>query len=359
MKLSRFSSIDIPMLIAIGVVIAFSLITLFTIDLSIFKREVIFLVLGIIAMLFFTQINPSVLRYYSLPIYVISLFLLIAVLFLGHEARGSSRWFTLFGVSIQFSEILKPFLAFSLASFLTGIKDYSFKSFLTINLLLLPVALLIFLQPDLGSALIYVFVTIGAIFIYGFPIKWFVAGILSFLSSTPFLWLLLHDYQRNRVLTFLDPSRDPLGTSYNAIQAVIAIGSGMIMGKGLGQGTQAGLRFLPERHTDFIFATISEELGFIGSLIIVLCFAFIFYRLFLIIRKNEEKFSRIFSILVFMVFFVSFFINVGMNIGIVPIVGVTLPFVSYGGSSLLSNFILLGLLFAVNRKTRDTVLEIR
>ena len=127
-----------------------------------------------------------------------------------------------------------------------------------------------------------------------------------------------------------------MGTSYNAIQSVIAVGSGMIMGKGLGQGTQSGLSFLPEQHTDFIYATISEELGFIGSVVIVACFAFIFYRLYLIIKNSDDKFSKLFSIIVFLTIFTHFFINVGMNIGIVPIVGVTLPFVSYGGSSLLS-----------------------
>ncbi len=138
----------------------------------------------------------------------------------------------------------------------------------------------------------------------------------------------------------------------------VGVGSGMIIGRGLGQGTQSGLSFLPERHTDFIFATISEELGFIGSLIIITAFSFIFYRLFLIIKNNDDTFSKTFSIIVFFTVFVHFFINIGMNIGIVPIVGVTLPFVSYGGSSLLSNFIFLGLLFAINKKKRREVLEI-
>jgi rod shape determining protein RodA len=355
----NLSSIDWVLMIPVAVLLIFSLTTLFSIDPAIFRSQLIFLFFSFLIFLFFSQFNFGVLRYYSLPIYIVSLILLGLVLLLGIETRGSVRWIEILGFRIQFSEILKPFLALSLASYLIDIKDYSIKSFFITLLLLAPVVLLIFLQPDLGNALIYTFVVLFALIIYGFPFRWFFAGFLVWLSSLPFLWVLLHDYQKQRILTFLNPSHDPLGTSYNAIQAVIAVGSGMLIGKGLGQGTQAGLKFLPERHTDFIFATISEELGFIGSTIIVLCFLFIFYRIYLIIKTSQDRYSKMFSITVFLIIFVHFFINVSMNIGIMPIVGVTLPFVSYGGSSLLSNFILLGLLFAVNRTNRIEALEIR
>lgn len=358
MKWLNLSSIDWLLVIPVAVLLAFSLAILFSIDPVLFRSQFVFLILSIIIFLFFSQFNYSILRYWSLPIYIVSLTLLILVLVLGIESRGSVRWLEFLGFRIQFSEILKPFLALSLASHLTSLKNYSFKSFFGLLVLLAPIAFLIFLQPDLGNSLIYVFVVMGALLIYGFPLRWFLGGFLIWLSSFPFLWLILHDYQRQRILTFINPGRDPLGTSYNAIQAVIAVGSGMFLGRGIGQGTQAGLRFLPERHTDFIFATISEELGFIGALIIILAFAFIFYRIFVIIKNSEDSFSKIFSIIVFLIIFVHFFINVSMNIGMVPVVGVTLPFVSYGGSSLLSNFMLLGLLFAVNKKSRRGVLEI-
>ncbi|MBI4097658.1 MAG: rod shape-determining protein RodA [Candidatus Levybacteria bacterium] len=358
MKLANFSSIDWPLMISVAVIIVFSLVSLFSIDASLFRSQFVFLIISLVAFLFFTQFNYSILRYYWVPIYIASLLILIAVLFLGIESRGSVRWFELFGIRLQFSEILKPFLALSLAGYLTNLQSFSFRSFLVSLILLAPLVLLIFLQPDLGNALIYVFVVLSALLIYGFPLRWFLAGFVIWLMSLPFFWLILHDYQKQRVLTFINPARDPLGTSYNAIQAVIAIGSGMFLGRGLGQGTQAGLRFLPERHTDFIFATISESLGFIGSAIVIIAFAFLFYRLFNVIRNSEDDFSKNFSILAFLIIFVHFVINVGMNLGIVPIVGVTLPFVSYGGSSLLSNFILLGLLFAVSRGKRREVLEI-
>lgn len=359
MKLSNFSGIDLPLMISVGILLTVSLVTLFSINVAVFRSQLIFLVISVVVFLVFTQFNYSVLRYYSVYIYIISLALLFIVLFLGVESRGSVRWFTVFGVGIQFSELLKPFLALSLASYLSTLKNYSFKSFLISVALVLPISILISLQPDLGNALIYLLVLLGALLIFGFPLRWFLVSVVVWLITLPFSWLILHDYQKQRVLTFLNPSRDPLGTSYNAIQAMIAVGSGMITGRGIGQGTQSGLLFLPESHTDFIFATISEQLGFIGSLIIILCFAFIFYRLYLIIKNSDDKFSKYISLVVLLILFTHFFINIGMNIGIVPIVGVTMPFVSYGGSSLLSNFILLGLLFAVNREKRQEVLEIR
>lgn len=358
MKFSNLSSIDWLLMIGVVILLVFGLVTLFSVDFEIFRSQFLFSIVGVAVCLVFSQFNSSILRHYSLPIYVVSIISLSAVLFLGVESRGSVRWFNIFGVGIQFSEILKPFLAISLSGFLTNLNDYSLKSFVISLIFLFPIAFLIFRQPDLGNALIYIFVVLGTLLIYGFPLRWFAGGFLLWITSLPLLWLIMHDYQKQRILTFINPTRDPLGTSYNAIQAVIAVGSGMIIGRGLGQGTQSGLSFLPERHTDFIFATISEELGFIGSLIIIIAFSFIFYRLFLIIKNNDDKFSRTFSIIAFFTLFVHFFINIGMNIGIVPIVGVTLPFVSYGGSSLLSNFIFLGLLFAINKKKRREVLEI-
>lgn len=359
MKWLNLSSIDWLLLLPIAVLLIFSLTTIYSIEPTIFRSQFIFTILSVFALFFFSQVNASVFKKYYIIVYIVSIILLTAVLFLGSESRGSVRWFMFFGVGIQFSELLKPFIAISFAAYLSTLNSYSFKSFIVSLLLMGPIFLLIFLQPDLGNALIYVFVGLGTLIIYGYPFRWFVAGFLMWLASLPFLWLLLHDYQRQRVLTFINPSRDPLGTSYNAIQSVIAVGSGMILGRGFGQGTQAELRFLPENHTDFIFATISEELGFLGSMIIIICFAFIFYRLFMIIRNSDDKFSKLFSSIVFLFIFIHFFVNVGMNIGIVPIVGVTLPFVSYGGSSLLSNFILLGLLFSVNSVKRREVLEIK
>jgi rod shape determining protein RodA len=270
---------------------------------------------------------------------------------LGIESRGAVRWLEIAGFRIQFSEILKPFLAISLASFLSS-GDYSLKKYLSIFILLFPIAFLIFAQPDLGNALIYFIAVSLALLIYGFSLRYFVVSMLMGVGALPFFWFILHDYQKQRLLTFLNPSNDPLGTSYNAIQSTIAVGSGNLFGKGLGQATQSALNFLPENHTDFIFATISESLGLIGAFIVIVAFAFLLYRIYTMLGEGHT-FSKNFTLIALVILFTHFFINVGMNIGIVPVVGVTLPFVSYGGSSLLSNLILLGIVVGVNRSKEE------
>lgn len=359
MQRLNFSSIDWVLMTPISILIFVSLATLFSVDRQIFQSQLIFVIFSISALLLFSQFNLAVLKYFSSYIYFISIILLFGLLIVGIETRGSVRWLEFFGFGVQFSEILKPFLAIVFASYLANLRSMNLRSFLSILVFMLPVVLLIFLQPDLGNALIYVMVILGTLFFAGFSFKYFLVGFLLWCASVPIFWVVLKDYQRNRILTFIDPSRDPLGTSYNAIQAVIAVGSGMFFGKGLGQGTQVQLKFLPERHTDFIFATISEQLGFLGSLIVILCFLFIFYRLITFIKTSDDDFSRIFSLITFIIIFVHFVMNIGMNVGLLPVVGVTLPFVSYGGSSLLSNFILIGLLFSISTKKRNEVLEIR
>jgi len=346
----------LPVLILVSI----SLVTLFSLNAEFFKSQLMFLILSIFAFLFFSQTNYKILRLYSIQIYIASVILLVLVFFIGIESRGSLRWIEFFGFRIQFSEVLKPFLAISLSSYLISIKSFNFKTFLTTFLLLAPISFLIFLQPDLGNALIYLGVVFVTVIYFGFPFRYFLGVFLPLIVAFPIFWNFLHDYQKQRVLTFIDPSKDPLGTSYNVIQSVIAVGSGMIMGKGLGQGTQSGLRFLPERHTDFIFATISEQLGFIGSAIVLICFCFFLYKIYAIFLNSDDRFCKVFSAVVLFSFSIQIFVNIGMNIGIIPIVGVTLPFVSYGGSSLLSNFIFLGFLSSINKASKNKeVLEIR
>ena len=351
--------INWSLLAPVVVLVTFSLTTLFSIDLSLFKSQLTYFIIGIFVFLFFSQTNYSVIKYYFMPIYVISVVLLCLVLLLGIESRGSVRWLELFGFRVQFSEILKPFLAISLSSYLAAANSYSLRVLLLSVCFLIPIVFLVFLQPDLGNASIYFFVAILTFIIYGFPKRYFVAAFGIIIAISPFLWNFLHDYQKNRIFTFLNPN-DPLGQSYNAIQSVIAVGSGNLLGRGLGLGTQSGLRFLPERHTDFIFATLAEELGLVGTTFVILTFVFLLFRIRKIFLTSDDLFVKIFSISAFSLMFVQLFVNVGMNIGIVPIVGITLPFVSYGGSSLLSSFILLGILASMSRDTASkTVLEIK
>jgi rod shape determining protein RodA len=359
MNRKSLSNIDWGLLIPVIVLMFLSLATLFLIDVGLFRSQFVFLIVGVFAFIFFSQTDYKAVKFYSLPIYIISIALLVIVLVVGDQTRGSIRWLDFFGFGIQFSEILKPFLAISLAAYLSSRGSYSLKTLLCSILFMSPVVFLVFLQPDLGNALIYILAAIIAFVVFGFPYKYFFSGLITISILSPIFWRFLHDYQKQRILTFLNPN-DPLGLSYNAIQAVISVGSGMFFGRGLGSGTQSVLRFLPERHTDFIFATLSEELGMIGSLLLIGTFVFLLYKIFTIFRLQESFFNKTFTAIAFSIIFLQFFVNIGMNIGILPIVGITLPFVSYGGSSLLSNFILLGIVSSMSRDIEDNkVLEIR
>lgn len=355
------SNINFSLLFPVLALVGFSLTVIFSVNVSLFWNQLIFFGISLVAFLLCTHINYQVIKLYAKPIYFGSIIVLLSLLFLGIESRGAVRWFEIFGFRVQFSEFMKPFLAISLSAYLSDNSSRSLKTFGTVLFLLFPIAFLIFLQPDLGNALIYLFVVMLSLLTFGFPFKFFISGIVFVLVSSPIAWRFLHDYQRQRILTFLNPTADPLGTSYNAIQSIIAVGSGQFFGQGLGQGTQSSLKFLPERHTDFIFATTSEELGFVGVIVLLVFFGLLLYRIFMIFVDSNEMFSKIFILTCFYILLVQFFVNVGMNIGIVPIVGVTLPFVSYGGSSLLSSFVLLGLLSAVTGGEAQTkhVLEIK
>ena len=352
--------IDLWLLAPVAILVIISLTTLFSIDIAYFRSQITALVIGLLAFLFFSQINIDALRQFRNTIYIVSIILLGIVLLMGIESRGAVRWVEIFGIRIQFSEVLKPFLALAFASFVADKRTPSIKSFFLILLLTLPIVLLIVWQPDLGSGLIYAFVALLTLLVSGFPYKWFALIFIPFILASPFILSMLHEYQRQRILTFLNPTSDPLGTSYNSIQAIIAVGSGAFFGKGLSEGTQSGLKFLPEKHTDFIFATIAEGLGFVGVVIIIAALFLLCYRSYIIFRNSKDFFTKIFTISCFGFIFVPFFVNTAMNIGYLPIVGVTLPFVSYGGSSLLSSFIFIGFLSAVSvGQRKKDVLEIK
>lgn len=355
-----FRKVDWQLIVPVFILVAISLATIFSVNGALFRNQLLFVCAACLLFLFFAHTDLSVWLEHSKLIYIVSLIGLGLLLVVGFETRGAVRWLSFLGFSLQFSEVFKPFLAVGLAAFLAKREERSFSTFVSVFLLLFPVAFLIFRQPDLGSALMYVLATALTLALFGFPLWWFGAMVAGVGASIPIVFRFLHTYQQQRLLTFFHLTNDPLGISYNAIQAVIAVGSGMFVGKGLGMGTQSGLRFLPERHTDFIFATLSEDLGFLGALIVTLAFCFLFYRLFVIFRSCERVEEKLFVAATFSLLFVQFFVNIGMNIGLMPIVGVPLPFVSYGGSSLLSNAIFLGLASGVASSIkRKSVLEIR
>ncbi len=351
--------LDFGLFTPILILVVLSLATLFSINLVLFRNQLFYVVVSLIAFLIFSRGNYYILRLSALPIYLISLFILTLVLLLGFETRGAVRWIEIFGIQIQFSEIFKPFLLISLCAFIAD-KQKTGKYLFAAGLFTLPIAFLIYRQPDLGNAFVYIGVVVLLLMVVGFPVRWFLGGILLLAILSPILWNFLHEYQRNRVLTFFNMSYDPLGVSYNAVQSIIAVGSGSFFGKGLSQGTQSSLRFLPERHTDFIFATLSESLGFVGTMLVIMCFGILLFRIYKLIIQTDSTFVKTFYAGAFLVFLIHFFVNVGMNLGIMPIVGITLPFMSYGGSSMLSNFIILGLVASMKKDQKNTqVLEIR
>lgn len=352
--------IDILLLVPVAILVTLSLVTLLSLNPAFFQSQFISLVIAIIAFAFFSQVNTDFLKQFKLPIYIVSIIILLITLAIGIESRGATRWVDIFGVRLQFSEILKPFLAIAFAAWVAEQKTVSVKSFFITLGLIAPIFLLVEFQPDLGSAILYGSTALFALVISGYPFRWFAMLFAPLVILSPFIWMRMHDYQRERILTFLNPTSDPLGISYNTIQAMIAVGSGHFMGKGLSEGTQSGLRFLPERQTDFIFATIAEGLGFLGAIIIIVTIMFLCYRIYLIFSRTNDAFIRVFAACTFGIILIPSFVNIGMNIGIVPIVGVTLPFVSFGGSSLLSNFIFLGLLSSMSTSQKHKhVLEIR
>ena len=299
--------------------------------------QIIFYFLGFGLFFLFSKIDHQIYQPLATIIYLTAVVLLALTLFAGGESRGAIRWIEFMGFRLQFSEILKPFIIASLAAFLT-------KSWVkTVVLGIIPV-LLILKQPDLGSGIIYLLATGGMVFVSGINLLYLLAAGIGMVTFLPIVWHFLADYQKNRVLTFLNPNLDPLGASYNTIQALIAVGSGQFWGWGLGRGTQSQLLFLPEHHTDFVFASLAEELGFVGAGVLLVIYFALIWRLLTIVIKAPDMFGKLLGTGITVMILGQIFINVGMNLGIVPVTGITLPLISYGGSSILATFIALGIM---------------
>lgn len=286
---------------------------------------------------------------YSQYIYIFGALLLVAVLFFGKEVNTTKGWLIIFGQSLQPVEIAKVCLITALARFFSSanLKASTWKVIFQSALILLGYVVLVMLQPDLGSALVLAGIWSVLIVAAGLSKKIVISFILlSFLGFSA-AWPFLADYQKNRILNVIQPSSASLTSDYNVNQAIIAIGSGQALGRGLGFGSQSQLRFLPEAKTDFIFAVISEELGLLGVTAVLACFAIIYYRLLANLANIKNNFG-IFFVLGFLgLIFIQMFTNIGMNMGLLPVVGITLPFLSYGGSSLAANLILVGIVQSI------------
>jgi rod shape determining protein RodA len=255
------------------------------------------------------------------------------------------------GIQIQPSEVVKPLLILAIARLMTQYPPKSMRNFfLHISLIALPL-LLVFRQPDLGTSIVYLSFWIAMMVGAGASLRTLaVFGVVGSMLI-PALWRMLASYQKARITTFLNPALDPRGAGYNALQALIAVGSGQLFGRGLGRGTQSHLRFLPEFHTDFIFATIVEELGILGGFLLLIGYAVLLWRILVLLLRGTvtDAFPFTYAVGLMVMMLSQIFINAGMNMGIIPVTGITLPFVSYGGSSILSLCISFGLLWAVAR----------
>ncbi|MGE0357009.1 MAG: rod shape-determining protein RodA [Burkholderiales bacterium] len=295
------------------------------------------------------NIPPQALMRLAVPAYAAGLVLLVGVALFGEVRNGARRWLNLGFTTLQPSEAMKIAVPLVLAWYFhrhqEGIKlrDYAVAAIL----LALPVGLVV-RQPDLGTALLIFASGFFVIFLAGLSWKVLATLFASGLVSLPFLWGMLHDYQRRRVLTLLDPSEDPLGAGYHIIQATIAIGSGGVLGKGWLNGTQAQLDFVPERSTDFILAVFGEEFGLAGNLVLMALYVLIVARGLLIAANASTTFARLVAGAVTLTFFTYAFVNMGMVSGILPVVGVPLPMVSYGGTALLSMLVGFGILMSIS-----------
>ena len=290
------------------------------------------------------NIPPNQLERIALPLYFLGVLLLIAVTLFGSVSHGAQRWLNLGFTKIQPSEIMRIAMPMMLAWYFSKREGKPKMADFAIGglLLLVPVAL-IMKQPDLGTALL-----IAVLFLAGLSWKLLLGSVVLFAASTPVLWSMLHDYQRKRIEILLDPTQDPLGAGYHTIQAIIAIGSGGAAGKGWLNGTQAQLDFLPERTTDFIFAVFGEEFGLLGNLLLLLLFTLIILRGLVIASQAQSTFSRLLAGSITLTFFTYAFVNMGMVSGILPVVGVPLPLISYGGTSMVTLCLSLGILMSIN-----------
>ena len=294
------------------------------------------------------NIAPNQLERAALPLYTVGVLLLITVALFGTVSHGARRWLSLGFTQIQPSEIMRIAMPMMLAWYFSKREGKPAMTDFAVGglLLLVPVAL-IMRQPDLGTAILIGTSGFYILFLAGLSWKLLVGAGVLFAASTPLLWSMLHDYQRRRIEILLDPTQDPLGAGYHTIQAIIALGSGGIAGKGWLKGTQAQLDFLPERSTDFIFAVFGEEFGLLGNLLLLLLFSLIIMRGLVIASQAQSTFTRLLAGSITLTFFTYAFVNMGMVSGILPVVGVPLPLISYGGTSMVTLCLSFGILMSI------------
>ncbi len=349
--------VDFGLLVTVFLLLCFGVLMVYSATLSEAKegasyltRQLIWILLGVVVLVVAALFDYNWLKHYSFVFYLLSVILLLVVVFVGRWVLGAQRWIPIGPFQFQPSEFSKIFLILFLASYLSdkegGLKNKDFIYIFT--LMALPI-LLVFAQPDLGTSLVLIAILFGMIFAAGATPKQILTVFLIGLTLCFFVFhfKLLEEYQIRRFLAFLYPDLDPLGAGYSLTQAKIAVGSGGFLGKGLFRGTQTNLQFIPFHHTDFIFAVVGEELGFLGALILIGLFFALIMRGVRIATLSKNMFGSLIVVGIVFMWLFQIFVNIGMNIGLMPITGIPLPFISYGGSSMIVHLIAVGLLLSV------------
>jgi rod shape determining protein RodA len=354
-KLKKIDQLLIGLLCLIIIVGLFTVASSEKLAQSIIMAQLINIFVGVSSMLLIILSDPKKIFTLAPLIYLLSLFLLVLVQFFGYEVNGSQRWLNLGLMKFQPSELLKVTLPLALAWFYhINESKISWKTHIVGILIILIPFMLILIQPDLGTALMISFIALSIIFCAGLSLKLIGWGVIILLLSSPFIWNSLENYQQSRILTMFDPFSDALGSGYQTIQSMIALGSGGLIGKGWNNAQQTFLEFLPEASTDFIFAVFSEEFGFIGVMAILSIYFLFLLRCNFMISRMQDTFSRLLSLGLIVSIFMGLIINLGMISGLLPIVGVPLPFFSYGGTSMVVSLISIGII--MNLYTNKTLI---
>ena len=344
--------IDGPLMLITLIIMGFGLATIYSATHDASDRtstQFINMAIGLGVMWSVAQLPPQKLMRFAVPLYIVGVVLLLLVFVFGIKINGARRWLSIGVTRIQPSEILKIAMPLMLAWYFHKYEAaIKLRHFAVAGLLLLVPFALIAKQPDLGTAILVGAAGFYVIFFAGLPWKIMIGMLASAAVAAPFAWNLLHDYQRKRIMTLIDPTTDPLGAGYHIIQSTIAIGSGGNFGKGWLEGTQTHLEFIPERHTDFIFAVFSEERGLLGNSILAALYLLLIVRGLMISANASTLFGRVLGGSITLSFFTYAFVNMGMVSGILPVVGVPLPFMSYGGTALVTLFLGLGILMSIN-----------
>lgn len=348
----RLTVFDGPLALIIFLILSTGIVTLYSAGIDFPGRvedQLRNILIAFIVMWIAANVSPQTLMRFAVPIYTAGVSLLIAVALFGMVKKGARRWLNI-GMVIQPSEIMKIAMPLMLAWFFQKREGMiGWREFLVAGLLLaLPVGL-IMKQPDLGTALLVLAAGFYVIFLAGLSWKVLLGLFVGVAASLPVVWTMLHDYQRARVMMLIDPTRDPLGKGFHIIQSTIAVGSGGVTGKGWLHGTQAHLEFIPERTTDFIFAVFSEEFGLVGNLVLLSLYTLLIIRGLMIAANAPTFFTRLLAGAITLIFFTYAFVNMGMVSGILPVVGVPLPFMSYGGTALVTLGLGAGILMSIQR----------